>query len=443
MVAFRYLARLVGLAAFATAMMATPLRAQEIGQEALSYLGTYAFADSLHTWDQNKEFGAEAVLDHTREGFRPQGYVLPAGHMFYPSITASETYDNNLFLQPKGAAVGDWRTSVAPTFEFQSNLPRHSFQVHGDAESVSYRNNSNLNYVNANLKADWRIDIDAADTLGGTFQSRYGHDNNFLPIDKDNPAKAIPIFSNRAAIGYAHDAGRTALAMGADWERSSFTDVPSYGGGNLDEAANDNTVVGAFTFLSYRWSPGYRAFLAGRADREVFANERASYGNNNSYRSEAGLIYELDPLLQFTFYAGYQYIKFDSNSQYNIGAPTFKVAVQWLPTHRMTVNLDAGRQIQRTLDGPTFGQLSDQIHGRLQYDIWHNITGVLDASYQNNQFIGGSRLDKQWAVSAGVDYLLNENLALTLSYQHTENVSNQDQYSFSDNRYMVALKLAQ
>jgi hypothetical protein len=436
-------ARLVMVAAIALGAGALPAVAQDIGQEALSYLGTYAFADSQHTWDQIKEFNAETVLDHDRDGFRPAGIMLPSGHMFYPSIAASTTFDDNLFLQPNGSKVADWRTSIAPAFEFQSNLPRNMFQIHGDAESVSFRNNSNLDYVNANIKADWRFDIDAADTFGGTFQSRLGHDDNFLPIDPANAAKAIPIFSNRAAFGYAHDAGRTAVATGVDIERNTYTDVPSYGGGMLDEAANDNTIAGGFAYASYKWSPGYRAFAAARVDREMFLNDRAAYGNNNSYRAEAGLIYELDPLLQFTVYAGYQYIKFDSNLQYNIGAPTFKLAVQWLPTRRMTVNFDVGRQLQRTVDGPTFGQLSDQVHGRIQYDIYHNIIGNLDATYQNNQFIGGARVDKEWTASAGVDYLLNENLALTLSYQHTQDDSNQSQYSFSDNRYMVSLKLSQ
>ena len=443
MAGFRTAARLAIAAVLAFVAMTAPVRAQQIGQEALSYLGTFAYADSLRTWDQSKEFSAETVLDHTRDGFRPQGIMLPAGHMLIPTISTSTTYDDNLFLQPNALRVWDVRDSIAPTFEIQSNLPRHMFQVHGDAEAVSFRNNDNLNYFNANLKADGRIDIDAADTIGGSFQTRLGHEDNFLPIYPDNPSKAIPIFTTHAAFGYGHDAGRASLALGGDWTRSTFTDVPSYSGGMLDEVANDNMVAGGFAFLGYRWSPGYQAFAAVRFDREVFANDRSSYSNNNSYRAEAGMVYEVDPLLQIKLYAGYQYIKFDDTSQYNIGAPTFKLAVQWLPTQRMTINFDLTRQLERTVTGPTFGQLSDQAHARLQYDIWHNVVGSADATFQNNQFIGGSRVDQLWTASATVDYLLNENLALTLSYQHAQNTSNQAQFDFSDNRYMVSLKLSQ
>ena len=435
-------AKLIAVAMIATGAAAAPARGQQIGQEALNYLGTYAFADSQHTWDQATEFSADTVLDHTREGYLPMGYVLPGGHIFYPSIKASSTYDDNLFLTPDDSKAWDIRSSIAPSFDFQAALPRNMFQVHGDAEVVEFKEHPDLNFVNANLKADWRIDIDAADTIGGTFQSRIGHDDKFLPIEPDNPSAAIPILSTRAAVGYAHDAGRTSVAAGADWERNTYLDVPSYSGGTIDETTNDNIIVGGFGVLTYRWSPGYKMFAAGRIDRELLTNPAAAYADNNSYRAEAGLIYELDPLLKFTLSAGYQYIKFDNPSQYNTGAPVVKASVQWLPTRRMTVNFDVSQSIIRTLNGPDFGEVNDQVHGRIVYDIWHNITGSLDGSFENDQYIGSSRVDQQWSTTAGIDYLLNENLALTLSYQHTQRASNESQFDYSDNRYMLSLKLS-
>ena len=424
------------------ALMQTPAEAQSIGQEALSYLGTYAFSDSLHTWDQNKEFSAETVLDHSRDGFVPDGYVLPAGHMFYPSIGAKSVYDDNLFLQPGAGKIGDIRESVSPGFLWQAALPRHMFQIEADGDVVRFQNHPNLNFVNANVKADWHLDIDAADTVGGTFQARYGHDENFLPIDPADPAVALPNLSTRAAVGYSHEAGRTGLTVGADWGKNTYADVQSYGGDTLDEAANDNTIVGAFSLLSYRWSPGYRAFLAGRIDRELLTYARSAYANNTSYRGEMGVVYEMDPLLQFTLYAGYQYIKFDDPSQYNISTPTYKIAAQWLPTRRMTVTFDAGQQVSQTVQGYIFGELSSQAHGRVQYDIWHNIVGTIDGTYETDQYIGSTRLDHQWSATAGLDYLLNENVALTLSYQHTERASNEDKYDYNDNRYLLALKFS-
>ena len=438
----RNLAKVLLGAALITFFVGNAAIAQEIGQEALSYLGTYAFSDSLHTWDQAKEFSAETVLDHTREGFVPSGYMLPGGHMLYPRATAQTVFDDNLFLQPGAGKVGDIRESVSPGFLLQAALPRHMFQIGVDGDIVRFQNHPNLDFVNATVKADWHIDIDAADTIGGTFQTRLGHNENFLPIEPGSPSVALPNLSSHAALGYSHDAGRTALTTGVDWQHSTYADVQSYAGAMLDEAANDNNIYGAFSLLSYRWSPGYRAFVAGRIDRQLLINERSAYANNTSYRGEIGLIYEADPLLQFTLYAGYQYIKFDDVRQYNIATPTYKVGVQWLPTRRMTVTFDAGQAVQQTVQDYIFGELSSQAHGRLQYDLWHNLTGTIDGTYERDQYIGSSRRDTQWSASAGLEYLLNENFALTLNYQHTQRNSNETKYDYDDNRYTVALKFA-
>ena len=426
----------LGLMAFAA-----PANAQEIGQEALDYLGTFAFADSLRTWDQAKEFNAETVLDHNRDGFVPTGYRLPAGHVLYPSIEAKTIYDDNIFRDVK--KVADLRSSVAGNIELQTNLPRHMFKLLADGEFVDFKDHPNLNFANGNVRGDWRLDIDAADSIGGSFQSEYRHDDNFLPIEPDNTSKPVPIWVNRSAIGYMHDAGRTAVAFGADYQRTLLYNVPTYGGAHAEESATSNDIAGAFALASYRWSPGYRLFVAARVDRQMALHEQLAYSNNNTYRTEAGVSYELDPLLQFTLFGGYEYVKFDSDTQYNFGTTTLKGSMQWLPTRRLTVRLDGGRQVQRTVVGPEFGQITDSIHGRAQYDIYHNIVGTLDLSMQRSQFIGNSRVDNQWNAGVSLDYRFNENLALTLGYEHTDRASTDSKFTYDDNRFMATLKLSQ
>ncbi len=429
------------LAAGTMAAGSTVVRAQSIGQEAISYLNTFAFSQSLQTWDQAKLFNAEAVLDHSRFGFKPEGMMLPAGHMLFPSVTVKSLYDDNIFLDKN--KVGDLRTVASTYTLFTSNLPRHQFQVEVDSEFDSFKEHSYLNYGNANLKGNFRIDIDAADTLGGSFQTEYGHHDDFLPIDPKNIAAPIPVWINRGALGYMHDAGRASLAVGADWQRTQYFNVPTYGGDIVDETIADNDKSGVFGTMNYRWSPGYRGFIAVRAEREVFPNESTQFANHNTYFAETGVVFEYDALLQFSLYGGYQSIQFDDPARANFGTATFNASLQWLPSQRMTVYLDAGRQMLEAYDRVNFAQVDDHIHGRLQYDIYHNIVGTLDLSLQQGSFVGSTRLDTIWNAGASVDYLFNENLALTLSYQHIQRTSNESKFDFDDNRFMASLKLSQ
>jgi hypothetical protein len=429
------------LAAAATLVSAGPATAQEIGQDAISYLGTFAFATSLQTWDQAKQLGAEPVLDHTRYGFKPIGITMPMGHMLFPYVKAATQYDDNILLTPDKTA--DLRTNLGAGFDWQANLPRHMLKVTGNTEAVRFKNHGNLDYTDGNIRADFRIDIDAADTIGGTLVSTYGHDDTFLPIEPKNAAAAVPIWSNRVGIGYMHDAGRTALVTGFDITDSQIFDVPTYGGGIADKSAGSSTDYGIFGFLSYKFSPGYRTFASVRLDRQVMKRPDVAYANNNSYRAESGLVYELDPLLKFTLYGGYQLVHFDDASQYDLSTFTFQGSMEWQPTQRMTISLDGGRRLQKAEIENTFGSIIDDAHGKLEYDIWHNIIATLNGSLQRKEFIGGNRTDWQWSAGASVDYLLNENLALTLGYQHIDRVSTDSTYDFDDNRFMATLKLSQ
>ena len=117
--------------------------------------------------------------------------------------------------------------------------------------------------------------------------------------------------------------------------------------------------------------------------------------------------------------------------------------MQWLPTQRATVYLDAGRQLVKAVDGAAFGEVADHLHARLQYDIYHNIVGTADINLQQGSFVGSDRSDKQWSAGASVDYLMNENWMLTLGYQHIARTSTDSSYDFDDNRFMATLKLSQ
>ena len=262
---------LQGFAALLVLTLAIPpAAAQEIGQDALGYLGTYAFTDSLRTWDQVKDYSGESVLDHTRDGFIAPGVRLPGGHLFYPSVQAKTIVDDNLFRSPD--KVGELRSSLAANAELQSNLSRHMFKLTAGGETIDFRDHKNLNFTNGLARGDWRLDLDAADSIGGSFQTQLSHDDNFLPPGPDIVSAAVPVWTNRAAIGYMHDAGRIALALGTDYQRTNIYDTPTYSGGIADESKGDNDIAGAFALLTYRFSPGYKAFVAGRIDRALALN---------------------------------------------------------------------------------------------------------------------------------------------------------------------------
>ena len=434
------LRRIVCLLLVLTAMPPA-VRAQSIGQEALGYLSTFAFGKSLETWDQVKNFSAETVLDHNREGFRPSGMKLPGGHVLMPTLTGRMIFDDNIYREAD--KVGDLRTQVIGRTVLQTNLPRHALKIELDAMQDSFAVHDNLNSFNGGGRLDFRVDVTAADSIGASFESHLGHHEDFDSPGVDVPATPVPAVVTRGSAGYLHDAGRAYLALGGDFRREQIYDVRTFGGAMTDVSLASNDATGAFAFLGYRFSPGYRAFLAARGERFTYHQPSTDYGDHNTYLAETGLVFELNPLLQFTVYGGYEMVRFDETWRPNFGTTIFRGSLQWLPTRRMTIKLEAGQKLQEASSKYAYGALLQDATAHLEYDIYHNLTGILDLDVRNIALIGNSRQDFEWKAGGSLEYLVNENLALTLGYEHVTRVSNETKFNFDDNRFMATLRLSQ
>lgn len=438
-------AMLLALVVALAGWLATPptAAAQDIGQDALNYLETFAFKDSLHTWDDAKLFGAEMVSERTREGFLPQGIMVPGGHLLLPSVGLATTYDDNIYLAPHGLQEGDLRYDVTPRIAFVSDLPRHMINVDLQGRFAGFASHPDLNYEDGSARLDWRLDIDAADVIGGTASSNYGHEDRFYVASPLNAAGPIPIWINRAAINYAHDAGRMALATGLDWERTSFYDIHAYDGSLIDEQKGDSTLIDGWALLRYRMSPGYSAFLAGKAGHTTYVNDRSRDGDNTSYRGETGLTWEASPLLKVTVAGGYDYFDYDNPAVVDVGAVAFRGEITWLPTTQLTLRLEGRHNLSQTVLDPLLGFQGDVVSLHADYDVWHNVVLHGDASFEQDAFLGSPRVDQLWSAGASLDYLMNPNVLFTFAYEHRTRESNDDSYDFDDNRFMAKVTLSE
>ena len=80
----------------------------------------------------------------------------------YPQIEMNAGYDSNVFAQNSslGTVTGSPYTTVAPSFELRSNWPNHQLRVVAGAGVGFYASAPTQNYVNFNLLADGKLDID-------------------------------------------------------------------------------------------------------------------------------------------------------------------------------------------------------------------------------------------------------------------------------------------
>jgi hypothetical protein len=88
----------------------------------------------------------------------------------YPQIEMNGGYDSNVFAQSSSlGTTGSLYTTVSPTFELRSNWSNHQLRLVAGAGAGFYASAPTQNYVNFNLLADGKLDIDYDFYATGSF----------------------------------------------------------------------------------------------------------------------------------------------------------------------------------------------------------------------------------------------------------------------------------
>ncbi len=417
-------------------------RAQDIGASALAYMETLAWRDSLKNWDQIKSYGAERIIDRIRPEYQPLGVRLPAGHLLFPTVGLKTIWDDNLFLDQGANKRGTLRTEVEARAKMLSQLPRHMFNVDISGRFTGFKDYDDLSYTDGRIFAEARIDIDAGNVIGGTAQRSLQHEDRFAAEAPRAAAEAVPMLTDRVELAYLHDQGRLTTLIGMDARQEDYTDVRAYDGSTLDQDGRDNTLIGGFARVGYRFSPGYQTFLAARINRQEFKESFSAAQNSTGYRSEIGVHLEANPLLRFQFAGGYDFIDVDNSELADTGALSWRAEMQWLPTERMTITVENKRVLEQSTAGGTYGLLSTTYSGILQYDIYHDLEMKLELTRFDQEFLGTDRLDGTWIAGAQLDYWVNRNAKLTLGYEYRTRDSTDAALDYEDNRFLAGVKVS-
>lgn len=432
-----------GLGAVLAGGMPQGVQAQEIGSSAQQYLVTPSWREALETWDTSKLHGASRVVDRTRDDFKPLGLRLPGGHLLMPSLGLMAIHDDNVFRSNGANRKGDLSYELTPSVVFLSQFPRHMLNFEAGGRFAWHQEQSQLDVIDGHGLVNWRVDIDSGNVVGGSVVSRIHHDDDYTAEGPANIAELVQVHENAAEIGYLHDAGRLALQVGADIRTSDYTDVLALDGALIDQDDRDNTIFGTYARLNYRASPGYTTFAAVRFDRQEFWQESSQGRNGNLYKIEMGVDAEFNPLFRWGLSGGYAFNDVDQGSVQDGSGYIVRGRVQWLPTERMTVTLDAAREIGQSTIADAGGSTRNKFQARIDYDVFHNVLLYGEGGYLRHDFFGTAGSEEFVHAGVGIEYFMNRNVSLSAGYEYRQRNNSNDSRDYEDNRFMVGVKLAQ
>jgi hypothetical protein len=433
---------LSGLASVLIAACAAAPRAGalDLDSEDSRYLDTLAYRQALKTYDNIKKYGAERVVDRSRQEYSPDGIRI-GNYIILPEIGSRVVFDDNVFATAHNR-IADFRHELSTGVALQSHLPRHVLDVAVGGKLVTYFNNPELDYADGFASVNAGLHFDHAHTLSLSVLSSLDHEDRLDAFAPANARELTPVWYNRLGVGLKRDAGRLYGSVGFTAQSWDYFDVKARDGSTIDQDRRDVAVYAAHLKAGYRFSPGYELQAKMRLLRQ---DSLAGYPFSQDawgYEAIAGLAAELNPLLRWRLLGGYAIRDFDRSDKSSAGTGLLEAEVQWLPTQLMTVSGIARRTIGDgiAIDG-SVTTIDTSLIGKVDYEVLRNLVFTLQAEYRDSEYIGEMRRDQFYVGRIGIDYHYTKNWLFSLGYEYQQRQSNLDENDLRRNRIWLGARL--
>jgi len=403
---------------------------------------TIASRERQRDYDNAKQYGAERVSDRIRKHVQPIG-VRAGNYLIFPSVFNEVIFDDNIFGAAT-AATSDWRNELSPSLVLQSHLPRHILDFAFGGRLVSYAENTDQDYADANASLRGALHIDHAHTLAITALTNLSHEERSDLTASRGAAEPVEVWRHRVAVGLTRDVGRLFGTVSGSYERKDFSDVDDLDGSRLDQDVRDIAVWNAQLRNGYRFSPGFEVvsklrFL--RINNPTLNLSAAENFEGYGYEALAGFAFQTSPLLRWRILGGYGFRDFDEVSRGDVGTTLIEGHFEWLPTQRMTILGAVSREFVDLQSIESGGRVETKANLKIDYEVYNNLILTLGGSIQDADFIEDSRNDRTYSARIGIEYYLNKNWLFTFGYEHQTRDSTSQAFDMSRNRVMVGAKL--
>ena len=344
--------------------------------------------------------------------FDPIGVQVGAFN-FRPAIEVIGGYDTNpartLNATPSLYSV------VAPELKFNSNWARHEFTGDLRGTYTSYKETPEENRPSFDGKLNGRVDV--------TSTTRLDLENR-LVIGTDNPGspniqaglKRLPIFTTwggTAGLGQRFNRFDIAVKGGAErtiYQNSTFTDGST--ASNEDRDYNRYSVV---TRGSYELTPGVKPFVETGVDQRVHDLEVDFDGqmrNSQGIYVKGGSTFELTRILTGEAAVGWIQRRYQDPTLPNISGVTVDGSLIWVASALTTAKLTATTRVDESTVFGVSGVFTREVALQVDHAFRRWLIATLKVSYGNDDYVGSTRDDNRYSVSAGIIYKLNRDLHL-------------------------------
>jgi hypothetical protein len=388
-----------------------------------------------------------------------------------PSLSVSEVYDDNIFLNPNDdLAQSDYITSVTPGIALDVQTPRHWLLLSYAPSFVWYHRNSDNDTVrhfgsiayHQEVTPNWRFDFkdtyvrseDPFETTPGIETPRTGEEERNPYQRNDAEVKLSYLFGpeNIFAVGYRNSLlinEAETVDDGAIHE--PFVDYVQwfdnkngmglgfrYTIGTYESGSVQPEYTGYSPILRYlrRFDPqaiGYVSYTY--TERDFDPGFRRDY---TIHTGRVGLDKQFSPRTALN--AGLGYFIQEEDGAGSESGPAYHLYLRKNYQRGNFVIGGAGGWDEQYLEAENRGFVEFySVEGSGEYIFLETLNGYASGIYRQDMYMNNDVEDKTWRGTVGLRWIVHRYVSVLLDYTHVSRTSDLPENEYDDNRYMLVL----
>ncbi len=387
---------------------------------------------------RHETVGTRARADFDANGMHARGFLI------LPSIEASVTYDDNVFVTDNNEQ-DDFITSIRPQVDVRSQWSVHELNLSAGADVRRHANESDENAEDFFVSLDGRVDVKRNTNMFGGASYRQLHESRGDPTGLAFSVEPVEYELLEGNVGIFHKFNRLSVRIEGDVADYKYDNATSKADGStVIQDTRDRFQRRLTARAAYEIVPEYNAFIQGSInDRDYDRLQGASAFNRDSdgYEVVVGTEIDLTGIVFGEIFLGYREQEYDDPRFSNVSGMSAGGLVNWNLTGLTTVTAFLSRSIEETSIGGASGFFATTGGLNVDHELLRNVLLNANFSYTTNDYEEITREDDILNLGLGGTYLFNRYAQASLRYGYTRRDSNVTGGDYDNNRVGVNVRV--
>jgi hypothetical protein len=381
------------------------------------------------------------VFTRPRSDFQPLGVRLP-GYQLDAAVEGGVGYDDNL-LPGQGKRRAGAFLEEALSVTGASTWTRHGIDATVTQITRQYVQDSDLNWNDYAISLAGRYDIGRASWL----RLRYEHIRNHLAVDDldvQQSGSPVPVPYDTDLVQLAGSAAFNRLRLGSsvDYRWVRYQDVAASDIQGQISSNDYQAVAGEFT-AEYGSDPGRTLIGLVRLQDISYDSAEMSGRDSFTWEIQGGGQYVVNGLWQARLLLGYRRRDYEEAGLKPLSGPAFEGQIILTPTQLATVTLSVRRSIEESIRQASVSYTRTTARATLDYEVLRNLIVSVGARVEEREYPSDVGTVKDAVGLLEARWLLNRNMMVVGTYQHTERISAPSGIQeYGRNQVMLRLRFA-